>query len=235
MEEMSCRPQRPHFSTAVMRDARCEQSTRLLPRAGRQGEEQRLRARSADPVRGAPRRAATGFPSGSLILAVGSGVIANHQPAASPAATGGRGRLADLRHHLRVRDGRSPDRKSCDGADVNPPPHPCAVLCAPGAAAGWTLVGPVQSEGREPLRRWEARQIDAAGRAAGLLASAQRSSIHPYASRLLPRRRWWHGATGSRRAPATHGDLGSSGLLRSALILVHGAALSSSPFSKVNK
>lgn len=94
--------------------------------------------------------------------------------------------------------------------------------------------GPVGREGAPPSV--EARQIDAAGRAAGLLASAQRGSTHPYASsRLLPRRRWWHGATGSRRAPATHGDLGSSGLLRSALILVHGAALSFSPFSKVNK
>lgn len=152
MEEMSCRPQRPHFSTAVMRDARCEQSTRLLPRAGRQGEEQRLRARSADPVRGAPGRAATGFPSGSLILAVGSAVIANHQPAASPAATGGRGRLAHLRHHLRVRDGRSPDRKSCDGADVKPPPPPlcCAVRAGSRRRMDAGRSGPVGREGAPP-------------------------------------------------------------------------------------
>lgn len=215
MEEMSCRPQRPHFSTAVMRDARCEQSTRLLPRAGRQGEEQRLRAHSADPVRGAPRRAATGFPSGSPILAVGSAVIANYQPAASPAATGGRGRLAHLRHHLRVRDGRSPDRKSCDGADVNPPPPtPPPVLCC---------------ARREPPPddRWSVRSRRVGGSPS--VGGGTSDRCHGQGCR----------AAGQRAAqfhtPATHGDLGSSGLLRSAPILVHGAALSSSPFSKVNK
>lgn len=225
LEEMSCRPQRPHFSTTAMRHAHsamrdnalCEQSTRLSPRQGGRAKNSAFAFRWPGPW-------CTGFPSGSLILPLGSAVIANHQPAASPAATG---RLSHLRQHLRVRDGRSPDRK-LRGRRCQFPP-----LCAPGAARRMdaALSGPVGREGAPPSVGGTSDGCRGQGcRAAA--ASAQCSSTNPYASSILLPRRWCNRV--GARDPWRSG--GFIWLLRSVLILVHGAASSSSsPFSKVNK
>lgn len=147
---------------------------------------------SADPVRGAPASlpAASSSPTGVPWLQTTSRLLPR------PPRGGCLISASIYGFEMGV-----PRIESCEGADINSPP--CARR---EPHAGWMLLGPVQSGGREPLRRWEARQMDAAGRAAGLLLPARSAVPHT----LMRLRYCFPGGGATRSAPATHGDLGGS-------------------------
>lgn len=185
MEEMSCRPQRPHFSTAVMRDARCAMCDArcamrdVSNRRGfslAQGDRAKNSAFALAPLTRFVVPPA-GQPPASLPVASSSPSVVPWLQTTSrllprpPRGDGGGWLIPATICGFEM--GVPRIEKVATAQMSTPPPPPCAVRAGSRRRMDAGRSGPVGREGAPPSVG--ARQIDAAGRAAGLLASAQRS------------------------------------------------------------